>query len=108
MIEKGDSKSAPSQHWETTGQIAFKKPVIEKMKVVEKEARKAYRKVEESINSNYKEPASIRLMDKTCSTSTCPCCRIRPGGPDRTDQHTSRSLAFPKVKVKAYSLDKPQ
>ena len=35
-IEKGDSKSALSQHQETTGHMVVKKPVIEKMKVVEK------------------------------------------------------------------------
>ena len=49
LIEKGDSKSALSQHQETIGHLGANKPVIEKMKMVEREARKAYRKVKESI-----------------------------------------------------------
>ena len=44
FIENGDSKLALRQHQKTTGHIVAKKPVIEKMKVVEKEARKAWKK----------------------------------------------------------------
>ena len=39
LIEKEVSKSALSQHQETTGHLVAKKPVIEKMMVVENEAR---------------------------------------------------------------------
>ena len=49
LIDKRNSKSALSQHQETTGHMVAKKPMIEKMKVVEKEAMKAYKKVKESI-----------------------------------------------------------
>ena len=44
LIQKGDSKSALSQHQEMTVLLIAKKSAIEKMKVVEKEARKTYKK----------------------------------------------------------------
>ena len=50
LIDKGDSTSALSQQQETTGHLVAKKPVIKKMKVVEKEARNAYRKVKQFIH----------------------------------------------------------
>ena len=47
--EKGDPKSALCHHQETTGYLVAKKTVIEKTKVLERKARKSYRKVKESI-----------------------------------------------------------
>ena len=45
QVYRGNSKSAIIQHQETTGHIVAKISVLKVMTVVEKEVRKAYKKV---------------------------------------------------------------
>ena len=49
-LAEGDSKSALSQHQVREGHVFAKQPMIEKMKVLEKEARNPHRKVKEAIH----------------------------------------------------------
>ena len=51
-VKEGGLKSALSQHQEKTGHVVANKQVTERMKAVEKEARKAYIKVKEFIQMN--------------------------------------------------------
>ena len=53
-IEKTDSKSALSQHQETTGHIVCTEPLMDNIKIVEKEVRDKHRKVLEAINIKLK------------------------------------------------------
>ena len=48
-IEKGDPQSSLTLHQERTGHRVAKKPMIQNLKVVETETRKACRKVKYSI-----------------------------------------------------------
>ena len=49
-LKKCDSKSALSQHQESTGHVVSQMPIIEKIKVIEKEPWKSHRKVLEAIH----------------------------------------------------------
>ena len=53
-VAKRDSKSALSQHQETTGHVVRSPPFIEHMKILEKESRDLHRKVLEAINIKVK------------------------------------------------------
>ncbi len=49
-VVKKDQKSALSQHQEKTGHVPFIPPLMQKIKIIEKESRERHRKVLEAIN----------------------------------------------------------
>ena len=53
-VDKRDSKSALSQHQETTGHVVHTPPLIEHIRIIEKEPRDLHRKVLEAINIKLK------------------------------------------------------
>ena len=77
--------------------LGVTKPVIEKMAVVEKEARKPYRKVKESIHIQLRGASLNRTDGHDLPDLKMPLLRKEVRGSSMTDQHTSGSLTFPKV-----------
>ena len=53
-VDKRDSKAALSQHQETTGHVVHTPPLIDHIRIIEKEPRDLHRKVLEAINIKLK------------------------------------------------------